>query len=101
MSWLRGMSSAALSTAAKAVFSPRPNLPFRMLSNIAHSPIILDKSREDPVMAKFNASIQETIDRTAGTAQQKPQTPDERWAQQSQNSTFHAPADPFTGRYHQ
>ncbi|OAX44626.1 hypothetical protein K503DRAFT_678346 [Rhizopogon vinicolor AM-OR11-026] len=43
------------------------------------------------------ASLQETIDRTAGTAQTKPKTPDEIWADRSQSNTFHAPADPFTG----
>src|SRR6267154_3457140 len=98
MSWLRGITSAALSNTAKRVFSPRPNLLFRMISNVRHSPAVLDraKSRGNVVWTEFSATIQETIDRTAGTAQKnsQPPTPDELWAQRSQSATFNPPADP-------
>ncbi|KAG0707790.1 hypothetical protein DFH29DRAFT_598061 [Suillus ampliporus] len=98
MSWLRGITSAALSSTARGVvFSPRPKLSFRTVSNVRHPPALLDRTKkQDRVWAK---AIQETIDRTAGTAQRgHPPTPDELWAQRSQSATFKPPADSYTGR---
>ncbi|KAG1731903.1 hypothetical protein EDB19DRAFT_1310455 [Suillus lakei] len=97
MSWLRGITSAALSSTARGVFSQRPKLPFRMLSSVRHPPALLDKTKNQGRM--WSKTIQDTIDRTAGTAQTRhAPTPDELWAERSRSATFNPPADPYTGR---
>ncbi|KAG2368523.1 hypothetical protein BDR07DRAFT_1349324, partial [Suillus spraguei] len=97
MSWLRAITSAALSSTAKGVFSQGHKLPARMLSNVRHPPALLDRTKnQNRIWAE---AIQDTIERTAGTAQKKnPPTPDELWAERSRNASFNPPADPYTGR---
>ncbi|KAG1772654.1 hypothetical protein EDD22DRAFT_859552 [Suillus occidentalis] len=46
MSWLRRITSAALSSTARGVFPQRSNLPARMLSNVPHPPALLDRTKE-------------------------------------------------------
>ncbi|KAG1875338.1 hypothetical protein C8R48DRAFT_769339 [Suillus tomentosus] len=97
MSWLRGVTSAVLSSTARGVFSQRPKLPARMLSNVRHPPAMLDRTKNQDRV--WTQAIWDTIDRTAGTAQkQNPPTPDELWAERSRSATFNPPADPYTGR---
>lgn len=94
------MTSAVLNTTAKGAFSSRPNLPFRMLSNVRHPPKILDKARsQGEDVSVWTATLQNTIDRTAGTTQKTPRTPDEIWAERSRAVTFRAPADSYTGLF--
>lgn len=97
MSWLRGITSTALSSTARGVFSQRSNLPARMLSNVRHPPALLDRTKNQDRI--WTAAIMDTIHRTAGTVQKKsPPTPDELWAERSRSATFNPPADPYTGR---
>ncbi|KAG1756809.1 uncharacterized protein EDB91DRAFT_36987 [Suillus paluster] len=99
MSWLRGITSAVLSSTAKGGFSPRPKLPFRMLSDVRHPPAMLDRPKNQTHDRVWAKAIEETIERTAGTAQRAhTPTPDELWAQRSQSATFNPPADTYTGR---
>jgi len=97
MSWLRGIASAALNSSAKGAFSLRPNLPFRMFSDVGLTPAMLDKAKIRH-LALMDA-VDHTIDRTARTAIIKPLTPDELWAKRSGEMTFRAPADAYTGLF--
>ncbi|KAG2157078.1 hypothetical protein DEU56DRAFT_905750 [Suillus clintonianus] len=68
-----------------------------MLSDVRHPPALLDKTKIQDRM--WSKAIQDTIERTAGTAQKAhPPTVDELWAARSQSATFNPPADPYTGR---
>lgn len=97
MSWLRGIVSAALNSGAKGAFSSRPNVPFRMFSDVGLTPAMLDKAKIQHA-ALMNA-VDHSIDRTARTAITKPLTPDELWAQRSGEMTIRAPADSYTGPF--
>lgn len=97
MSWLRGITSAALSSTTRGVFSRGHRMPARMLSNVRHPPALLDRTKNQDRM--WTNAIEDTINRTAETAQaKKPPTPDELWAERSRSLTFKPPADPYTGR---
>ncbi|KAG2144991.1 hypothetical protein BD769DRAFT_1382830 [Suillus cothurnatus] len=68
-----------------------------MLSNVRHPPALLDRTKNQDRM--WTNAIEDTINRTAETAQaKKPPTPDELWAERSRSLTFKPPADPYTGR---
>lgn len=97
MSWLRRITSAALSSTARGAFSQRSNLPARMLSNVLHPPALLDRTKgQDRV---WTSAITDAICGTEGTLQKKSvPTPDAIWAERSQNLALQPPADPYTGR---
>ncbi|KAG2037223.1 hypothetical protein BDR03DRAFT_957738 [Suillus americanus] len=98
MSWLRGITSAALSSTTRGVFSQRHGLLVRMVSDVRHPPALLDRTKNQDRM--WSKAIQDTIHRTAGTVQTKsPPTPDELWAERSRSATFNPPADPYTGLF--